>query len=417
MSHVPFPTETPGADAVFDPLDPGFFDDPYRHYAVLRAQQPVYLEPRVDAYLVTRYEDVHRLARDRSMLVEVAKALPTPRIMARATRNATLATGPPKWMVFRDGEDHTRLRRILSPLFTPRAVAVWRERIEVVVDRLLSAVQVDRPFDVVSQFAKPLPAQIISEMVGVPEADIPQLLEWSHTLVRTIESLNTPEQEEAVVTAVRRMSAYLEPFVTDTAARAAGSIVAALVDAGQTDDRVSVDEMVAQLMMLYVAGHETTENLIGNGLVHLFERPDELARLRADPSLDANAIEELLRFDAPIQLIRRIAASPFELHGVAVPAGADMLLCLGAGNRDPGKWGDDADVLDLSRPDAAEHLSFGGGAHHCLGAWLARLEAAIALPRLLRRFPALAPAYERPAWARRMVLRGVEELPVNVRGR
>jgi cytochrome P450 len=168
--------------------------------------------------------------------------------------------------------------------------------------------------------------------------------------------------------------------------------------------------------MLYMGGHETTESLIGNGLVHLFANPDERARIVGDPNLDAGAIDELLRYDAPIQFTRRFAVNAFELHGTQIPPGADVLLGLGAANRDPRKWGDDADRLNLSRPDARDHMSFSGGTHHCLGASLARLEGQIALPGLLRRFPHLAPAYDEPAWASRMVARGVDHLPVHLRG-
>jgi cytochrome P450 len=410
------PVDALGSEPAFNPFAPGYFANPYRQYEVLRDSQPAYLEDRSNAYLVTRYADVHRLARDRSMLVEANQATPTPRIMGEIARNAKVDLGPDKWLVFRDGDDHARLRRLLTQAFTPNVVAEWRERTEGIVDELLTAAAEHDPFDAITQFARPLPAQIISEMLGVPDSDIPQLLDWSHALFRTVEALNTPEEDEAILTATRAMVAYFEGLLTEKRARAGDDILTALMAAGDSDDRLSTDEILAQVVMLYMGGHETTESLIGNGLVHLFANPDERARIVGDPNLDAGAIDELLRYDAPIQFTRRFAVNAFELHGTQIPPGADVLLGLGAANRDPRKWGDDADRLNLSRPDARDHMSFSGGTHHCLGASLARLEGQIALPGLLRRFPHLAPAYDEPAWASRMVARGVDHLPVHLRG-
>jgi cytochrome P450 len=416
MSSSPVPTEPPAAEPSFDPFAPGFFSDPYPHYGALRAQRPIYFEPRVDAYFVTRYDDVHRLARDRGMLVDLTRANPTPRIMARITRNATLEAGSDKWMLFRDGDDHARLRRAFSQAFTPKAVASWRERTAVLVDQLLSAAEDDRPFDVIAEFARPLPAQIISEMIGVPNADIPQLLEWSDALVRYLESFNTAQQEEAAVNAIRDMTTYFRYLLADKRSHPGDDLTSALLASTDPKDRLSDEEIVVQLIFLHNAGHGTTENLVGNGLVHLFANPEQLDRLRADPGLDANAVEELLRFDAPIQFARRIATDPIELHDVVIPSGGDVMLALGAANRDPGKWGESADRLDLLRSDATEHVAFSGGAHHCLGAMLARLEVQIALPGIVRRFPNLAPAYDDPEWATRVILRGVERLPVYLNG-
>ncbi len=212
---------------------------------------------------------------------------PTPRIMAEIARNATVEAGSDKWMVFRDGEDHARLRRLLSQVFTPNAIAAWRHRTEAIVDQLLaSAAEDDEAFDVITQFARPLPAQIISEMLGVPDDDIPQAARvgrtrWSGRSRR----FNTPEQEQAVLEAIRAMAAYLEWLLAEKRAHPGDDILTALLAAGDSEGHLSDDEIVAQVVMLYFAGHETTENLIGNGLVHLFAHPEQLGRLRADPTL------------------------------------------------------------------------------------------------------------------------------------
>jgi cytochrome P450 len=212
------------------------------------------------------------------------------------------------------------------------------------------------------------------------------------------------------------MAEYITGIVAEKRTRPGEDILTALLQAEESGDRLDHDELVAQVILLYVAGHETTLNLVGSGLTNLFAQPDQLDRLRTDPGLDANAIEELLRYDSPVQFSRRISTAAFEIGSVGIPSGAVVLLALGAANRDPDKWGPSADVVDLGRPGANEHTSFGGGAHYCIGASLARLEAQVALPRLVRRFPRMTPDYDEPAWGQRMVLRGVEQLPVHLRG-
>ncbi len=415
-TSAPVSGEAPSSVTRFDPLAPGYFDDPYPHYAALRAAGPVHYEPQTNSYLVARYDDVTRLLRDRSLMVEVSRGTPNAVIANELARNASLEAGADKWMVFRDGDDHARLRRLVSQVFTPKAVEAWRRRTHAIVDHLLSqAAERDR-FDVITEFARPLPAQIISEMLGVPDPDIPQMLEWSHHLVYNVESFNPPEEERAIVDSTRSMTEYLRVLLERKRAHPDADLLTALLAAGDASDHLSADEIVAQVVFLYFAGHETTMDLIGNGLTHLFEEPAQLRRLRDDPSIEEPAIEELLRFDPPLQFTRRFTTRAFELGGTEIPAGADVLLGLAAANRDPAKWGADADRLDLIRPDAANHLSFSSGSHYCLGASLARLEARIALPGLLRRFPDLAPVDPKPAWAHRLVLRGLERLPVYPHG-
>ena len=398
----------------YNPFAPGYFANPYEQYAALRENAPVYLEPASGAYMLTRYDDIHRVSRDRALTVEIASASPTPALEAERARIVASGGGAEKMMLRRDGDDHTRLRRLVSKVFTPRAISAWRERAESVVDRLLTDAAARNEMDVISDYALLLPAQIISEMLGMPYADIPQLRAWSHAITKTLDPINTPEEEAASIESSLAMNSYVENVIADKRANPADDILTALIEAEETGDRLTTDELLAQVILLYIAGHEPTLNLIGNGLTHLFEYPDQLDRLRTDPSADANAIEELLRFDSPVQFARRIAAETLDVEGVAVPQGSVMLLNLAAANRDPRKWGPTADVLDLTRAGANEHVSFGGGAHFCLGAALARLEGQIALPTLVRRFPRMAPAYDEPAWGMRMGLRGGERLPVTL---
>lgn len=317
-------------------------------------------------------------------------------------------------MIRRDGEDHTRLRRLVSKVFTPRAVEQWRERAESLVERQLAAAAERGEIDVIADYALVLPASIISDMLGVPRDDIPALREWSRTLVTNLEPLNPPEMQDRIETAGRAFFRYLEDLIADKRAHPGDDILTGLLQAEDAGDCLDDEEVQAQVLLLYIAGHETTVNLVGNGVTHLFRFRDQLDRLRTDPSLDANAVEEVLRYDSPAQFTRRITREPLQVGDVTIPEGQLVALGLSSANHDPMKWGPDADAFDIARPGANEHVSFGGGAHYCLGASLARMEARISLPRLVRRFPRMEPVYDEPAWGRRMILRGVDTLPVTL---
>jgi cytochrome P450 len=233
-------------------------------------------------------------------------------------------------------------------------------------------------------------------------------------MVTNLEPLHTDDEMEAIKTAARSMFAYLEELIHDKRAHPADDILSGLIRAEEAGDCLDDEEIQAQVMLLYIAGHETTVNLIGNGLTLLLRFPEQLDRLRADPALDANAVEEVLRFESPAQFTRRVTHAAFTIADKSIPEDSVLSLALTAANHDPRKWGPSADIFDVARPRANEHVSFGGGPHFCLGASLARMEGQIALPRLVRRFPRMEPAYKEPAWGRRMMLRGVDRLPVSL---
>ena len=413
-------TQVSAAGAVLlNPTLPGFYDDPYAQYAVLRATSPVYREPFTGAWILSRYDTVRRLVKDPTLSVAPDLADKALQVVAdAATRDAALGTsGTSKWLLFLDGAAHDRIRRLMVGAFTPRAVAAWQARTEHGVDTLLDQADDCRTIDVIADFALVLPARIISEMLGIPAADLPQLTAWSHDMSRHVEmGRNTPEQFTAIHQATAAMITYMTALVEDRRAHPGEDLLSALLATDATGDQLTTAEAAAQIVMLYSAGHETVANLIGNGLTQLLGAPEQLQHLREDPSLDRPMVEELLRIDSPVQFTRRFATAPVEVEGSTLPQGADILLALGAANRDPDKWGDDADLLDLARPDANEHVSFGGGTHFCLGASLARLEARIALPTLVRRFPQLLACDPTPQWDERLVLRGLTALPVYVHG-
>jgi cytochrome P450 len=398
----------------FDPRVDGYFEDPYSHVGPLREQAAVHWSEAVNAWVVTRYHDVFRLSRDRSLLGSVGTSDPVATLAGQASEVAKRRRLD-KTMTRRDGEDHLRLRRLVAKVFTPRAVSSWKDRADRIVEQLLGEAAEKDSIDVMSDFALPLPVQIISEMLGMPSGDMGQLRDWSRILTKGLDPSISPEEDEAATAAGRAMFDYIAQVVTDKRRDPGDDILTALIHAEEAGDRLDTEEIQAQVMLLYIAGHETTANLIGNGLTNLFRFPEQMDLLRADAGLDANAVEEALRYDSPAQFTRRVNREPLEVGGVTIPAGSLVTLALGSANRDPRKWGPTADVLDVARPGANEHVSFGGGSHFCLGNALARLEAQAALPKLVRRFPRMEPAASEPAWMHRITLRGVETLPVVLR--
>jgi cytochrome P450 len=264
------------------------------------------------------------------------------------------------------------------------------------------------------QVAYPLPFTVISEMLGMPPTDHARLRELAGTMVRSLEPVNDPELIAAIAEADSELTARTAEVIDAKRREPGDDLLTALISAEEDGDVLSDDELVAQVVLLYVAGHETTVNLIANGVLALLRHPEQLELLRSRPERDANAVEELLRYDSPVQMSRRITLAPYPVRGHEIPAGAFVLASLASANRDGGFWGSDAGSLRLDRPDARQHVSFGGGPHHCLGAALARLEGRIAIGRLVRRFPDLA-LDGQVEWNGRLNLRGPVALPVSVR--
>ena len=316
-------------------------------------------------------------------------------------------------MLDRDPPDHTRLRRLVAKAFTPRAIEALRPRIAELVDGMLDAAAGRRRVDLVDALAFPLPFTVIAEMLGTPPADHERIRELSGTVVRSLEPVADPELAAAIMAADAELTGIAAEMIAWKRRHPAGDLLTALIHAEDDGDVLDDDELVAQTLLLYIAGHETTVNLIAGGTLALLRHPGQLAQLRRDPGLVANAVEELLRYDSPVQASRRITLEPVTLGDTGIPAGAFVMASLGAANRDPGFWGPDADKLRLDRENARQHVSFGAGHHHCLGASLARLEARIAFEAIVTRFPALALDGD-VEWNGRINLRGPAHLPVSV---
>ena len=338
--------------------------------------------------------------------------------MATTEERIEVAMSTRPLLVFMDPPDHTRLRALVAQGFTPRRVEQLRASIQATTDTILDdltarAADGADSVDLVEALAYPLPITVICELLGVPADDHPQFRTWSDALTRSVDPgvLRTPADELAIASAMAELQGYSSELLSDRRARPGDDLLSELaVRSG--GDHLADDELIDLVVLLLVAGHETTVNLIGNGLVALLEHPDQMAAWAQHPELGATAIDELLRFDSPLQMVQRTAVEPIQLGNRTIPAGDQVIVMLGAANRDPSVF-DDPDRLDLHRPNANRHVSFGGGVHHCLGASLARVEAEVAITSLLTRFPDLARAGE-PTIRARFTLRGRDRLPVSL---
>lgn len=397
-------------EAVFDPFAPGFAEDPYPCYAEMRENDPVH-EASFGAWVLFCYEDVVGFLRNPDLSVEEPED-PVQVAFGERRRSGTEARGHGELaMINRDPPGHTRLRRLVSKVFTPRAVEGMRPRIRRLVCCLLDEAEGHREIDLIGQLAFPLPFAVISEMLGLPDGDVGQLRSWSGAIVRSLEPVVEPELVPEISRASENMVAYLRGVVRRRRRHPTDDLLSALIRAEEGGDALSEDELLEQVVLLFIAGHETTVNLIGNGVLALLRHRSELERLQEDPRLVPNAVEELLRYDAPVQHSRRRTLADVSVRDTSIEAGSYVVLTLGSANRDPGRWGPDAETLDVGRRDAREHVSFGGGRHYCLGAALARLEGELAIKELVDRFPEIELAGA-PEWNGRLNLRGLEQLPV-----
>jgi len=406
----------PGASAdlpTFNPLEPGFATNPYPQYRALLERNPVQQSP-FGPWMLFRYDDCVRFLRDPKLSVEDrAVAGTNPRAELREQILGDRARRGTRSILNLDPPDHTRIRGILQKVFTPRAVEQLTPLVQKMVDDALADVVArGEHLEVVADLAFPLPFRVISEMLGMPDADRDQLRDWAHTLTLGLEPVLAQLHLDDIVRASDHMNEHVLAAIEWKRGHPADDLLTALIEAEDHGERLTADELVDQVVLLFVAGHETTVNLIGNGTLALLRNGAQLERWQADPGIAANAVDELLRYDPPVQFSRRVTTGAVTVGDHTIDPGSFVFVVLGAANRDPAHWGPDADVLDLTRPGAAQHLAFGSGIHHCLGAALARLEGRIALGSLVAAFPHMELAVDEPRWNGRLTLRGLDELPV-----
>jgi cytochrome P450 len=390
----------------FNPMDPEFLADPYPTYHRLRAEDPVHHSP-LGFWLLTRYEDVASVLRDPRFIKEPIAALVAARFGAEVPRGVGLS------MLDRDPPDHTRLRGLVSKAFTPRVVEGLRPRIQQIVDGLIARAQSVGSMDLIEEFAYPIPVNVICEMMGVPVKDHERFKGWSLDIARGLDSIWLPPDSEVPrrsAAARHAISDYFRELIAERRASPRGDLLSALIIAEEAGDKLSEDELLATCILILIAGHETTVNLIGNGVLALLRHPDELHRLRQTPALITSAVEELLRFDGPVQRTARVASDDATIGGRTIRKGDMVMPFIGAADRDPAQF-PEPDRLDLSRGDN-RHIAFGWGIHFCLGAPLARVEGQIAIDTLVRRLPRLELVTESPEYRQSLTLRGLKTLPV-----
>lgn len=403
--------ESQGAQLLFNPFEPGFAENPYPAYARLRDADPVHESP-LGAWLLSRYEDVSALLR--SPLSVDPRNLAPGTFAGQHTRFERPIRGVS--VLDLDPPDHTRLRSLVTKVFTPRSIAGLEPMIIDLVDRALDTIAADGQADLVETLAFPMPFEVISRMLGMSVSDTIHVRELSGTIGRSLDIV----ADEAVALAIERASDELDMITAEVIATKRSNpgddLLTALIAAEEQGDKLTETELIAQVEFLYMAGHETTTSLIAGGALALLEYPDQLALVRSDPEkLSANAVEELLRYVSPVQQSRRITTGPYSVRGREIPPGSFVVAVLAAANRDEQFWGPDAARLDIRREKARQHVSFGAGLHHCLGAALARLQTRIAIERLVRRFPGLALDPDGTVeWNGRMILRGPSRLPITV---
>jgi cytochrome P450 len=399
----------------FQPFEPGFRVDPYPAYAALRDAVPVE-QHELGFWALWRHADVGALLRSRMSVEDrnVTTHGPMRALYEEIYNELDIGRrGGGMSMLDRDPPDHTRLRRLVSKAFTPRTIETLAPVVDDLVAQALDRIEDAGTVDLIDALAFPLPFTVISEMLGMPENDVSRLRELSAIIVRSLEPVPDVEIMRAILTAELEMADRTAEAIAWKREHPADDLLTNLINVHDGEDVLTDEELVSQVILLYVAGHETTVNLIGNGACALLSDPEQADLLRRDPSLDENAIEELLRFDSPVQLSRRVTIEDYPTPSGVIPEGRMVIASLASSNRDEAVFGPDADRVRLDRPNAKQHLSFGGGVHHCLGSALARLEGRAAITGLFRRFPKLSLNGE-VEHNGRINLRGLSRLPVSV---
>jgi cytochrome P450 len=397
------------APLAFNPLDPAFIADPYPYYRRLRETAPVFKTPQ-GFWLATGYEDVALILRDKRFGKDFVGNMRR-RYGEKAGLDEPAIANLARTMLVLDPPDHTRLRGLVSKAFTARRVADMRPRIKALVDEQLDRVIDKGEMDVMRDLAHRLPVIVICDMLGIPEEHRAPFLAASNVNGRIIDPVPmTREELDQANRSTEMASVYFKQLCELRRREPRDDLTTELVRAEEAGDKLTPEELDANIGLLFGAGHETTTNLIGNGLLALHRQPDQWERLKADPSLIPNAVEELLRYDSSVQLTGRVTNTEVDLSGVRLGSSESIIALLGAANRDPAQY-PDPDRLDVTR-EHIRPMSFGGGIHHCLGAQLARLEAELVFSALIERLPNIRlPEKDAPAWRHTFTLRGLSKLP------
>lgn len=395
-----------------DLTDPEVIDRPYEYFGRLRETEPVYWNETWGGWIVTRYEDVRRcLQDDEHLSVEVeADRLRDSSLDIPQTKEMF-----PKWIIYLDPPDHTKLRRIIGEAFNPEMVSNQRAEVEDVTQSLIADMQQQSPGEVelIDEFAHPLPVHVICKIMGLPLADGENLGDWSTNIGLTLfHYYDAENRHERTEESIKEFTDYLQGVVERRKADPKDDLISYLLEAEADGETLTEDEVVATAVLLLFAGHETTTKLLANGVLELLRHPEQMELLREDPSLAPKAVEEILRYQGTSKSLTRGVVKDFELQGKQIEAGDRILLSQAAANRDPRQF-DEPETFDITR-GSMDHLGFGHGTHHCLGAPLARLETRVAFPALVQAFPDMELAAGDIEWTRSPLVRGPEELYIEI---
>ena len=389
-----------------DPFPPEYRADPYPLYEWVRENDPVH-RAQDGNWVLVRYADASAVLRDPRFSNNPVWLSDEARAQGGSSPVRQVGS---RVMMFLDPPDHTRLRSLVGKAFTPKVVECLRPRIQSLVDELLDAAVDKGEIDVLGDLAYPLPTIVICELLGVPLADRELFKDWSADASRLLDGYLPPDVQTQGLAATMHLSQYFTDLIEERRADPRDDLLTAMIAAEDGGERLTHEELLTTSILLLLAGFETTMNLVGNGVLVLVRHPDELARLRDDPSLDRTAIEELLRYEGPVHVTARIATTDVEVGGQLIRKGEQAAVVLAAANRDPEQF-PDPNRLDVGRTDN-RHLAFAAGAHYCLGAALARIEARAAIVTLIRRFPDVELRTADPQWRDHFVVRGLKELRV-----
>ncbi|MEM1187164.1 MAG: cytochrome P450 [Pseudomonadota bacterium] len=399
----------------YDPRDQDTINDPIPVLRSLQDHAPVYWCEALRSWVITRYDDAKAVLRNDNFSADRITPFYESQTPQRQAKIEQLIRYLNTWVAFRDPPEHTRLRKLMKTVFTPDTVAGQRPAVERSVNRLIARLQGKREFDFIQEFAFPLPAMVIMDLLGLPEEDMDDLKDWSNQMQLFIGSATTsPEKYDLAETGATSMAAYFREAIREREQRPGRDLISQLMALGEVDDALSEDEVIGTCMLFLFGGHETTTNLIGNGVRVLLENPGEKQRLLQEPTLIASAVEEILRYDGPTGASVRLVANGHRMHGVQLAAGQRVFVMINAANRDPRAFAD-PDHVDITR-SPNNHLTFNYGPHFCMGAPLARLEGQVAIGEVLRRLPGLTLAAEGYDYMDTMIMRGVRSMPVRIEG-
>ena len=393
----------------YNPLAPHTYTNPYPTYALLRARDPVHWSPLMDSWILSCYEDIDTVLRDHKRFSSDARN----RRSRRPSQSVAASPNEPPSMLFSDPPDHTRLRAMVNKAFIPQAIEALKPRIRAIARALLDEIQDPAAFDVIETIAYPLPVIVMAELLGVPTRDRAQFKVWSDQRARLLEPTITARERQVAIQAGREFDAYFMDVINARRKEPRDDLISTLVAAEEAGDKLTQGELLVMLRLLLIAGNETTTNLIGNGLLALLRHPDQLQALRHDPALMPSAVEELVRYDGPVQVDGRTAMEAMEIKDRHIQTGQSIIVLIGAANHDPDVFCH-PEQLDITRQEA-NHIAFGRGIHHCLGAPLARLEGRIAFEAILERFADIRLLTDHPQFKDNVVLRSLRSLPVGAR--